>query len=268
MLNEYFEKHSNLIKGNYDLLRLNYDAEAIHNFRLSLKRTKVVLQFLEVLTNSKITASENIKKYRPIFKKTGRIRDLQVQTDLYITLTDETNISDTSYIKYLANRESKSYKKLKSSFTDNDLFFLSEFNDLIVANTKNISDEDLVNTGNELAREKANRIKEIYSQDKSHIRFHAIRGILKDIYYLNNIVNTQLALQEILNIDHDRLNTLGSMFGAWHDKINALAFLKKFLAKNTDKKEVYDELVRSLDQKRAEEYLVLDEILHSELKIK
>ena len=65
MLIEYFEKHSLIIQDNYNTLKTVYDVEAVHNFRISLKRIKVVLQFLEFLTKTEVIATDQIKKYRP-----------------------------------------------------------------------------------------------------------------------------------------------------------------------------------------------------------
>ena len=267
MLIEYFEKHSLIIQDNYNTLKTVYDAEAVHNFRISLKRIKVVLQFLEFLTSSRVSASDKIKKYRPIYKKTGRLRDLHVQIDLYDVISEEINISNNYYINYLLKSENKSYNKLKSSFKEDDLIFLTEIRKLILFNTKDIKAEYLLTKGHEFAREKFSRIKELYKNNISQELFHAIRTQLKDIYYLNNIFKQQLQLRTIINIDHERLNEVGTLFGAWHDKVNAVAFLNRFLKKDPEKKEVYKDFLHTLNQRKEEEFLLLDKILLDELRI-
>ena len=58
------------------------------------------------------------------------------------------------------------------------------------------------------------------------------------------------------------------MFGTWHDKVNAVAFLNRFLKKDPENKEDYKDLLHTLNQKKEEEFLLLDKILQLELKIK
>ena len=268
MLIEYFEKHSLIIQDNYNTFKTGYNAEAVHNFRISLKRIKVVLQFLEFLNDSKVLASDQIKKFKTIYKKTGRLRDIHVQIELYKIISEELEITDNSYFESLLKRENKSYNKLKASLKEDDLLFLSEIRELILANTKDLQADYLLTKGNDFAGVKFAKIKELYKNNNSENLFHAIRALIKDIYYLNNIFNQQLLLNDIINVDHERLNELGSIFGIWHDKVNAVAFLERYLKKNPEKNEVYSNSLSTLIHRKDEEFLLLNRILREELKIK
>jgi CHAD domain-containing protein len=54
------------------------DEDAIHDFRVAIKKTRTVLNFLEYMSYKRTKKRGILKEFRPVFKKTGLIRELQM----------------------------------------------------------------------------------------------------------------------------------------------------------------------------------------------
>ena len=57
---------------------MELDEDSIHDFRVAIKKTRTVLNFLEYMSYGKTKKQEILKEFKPIFRKTGLIRELQV----------------------------------------------------------------------------------------------------------------------------------------------------------------------------------------------
>ncbi|MBE9491269.1 MAG: CHAD domain-containing protein [Bacteroidetes bacterium] len=267
----YFLKHRELISQNLELARKNDNTEAIHNLRLSLKRIKVLLQYIEYISNKVIKAEDELKNIKGLFKKAGRLRDIQVQIQLLQTYEQGLKVKFRKYEKFLTKLESKGQKKYINAYTAFDKNYLDKLEFQIKNILKDIADEIIGEKATLLMKDKLHIIRNIYYKEKNEKSFHKIRTQFKDIIYLNNMVQGKLPVDEVLKINDERLGELGNLLGTWHDKLTALTYLETFNERsgefNNNEKSQYDILAGKILEDKNREFAHLDHIFQNEIRI-
>lgn len=78
----YLDKRLSGIRENYGLARENVDAEAVHDLRVHLKRTRALFSLIEALEPG-FNARREFRPFRALARATRRLRDIQVQLELF-----------------------------------------------------------------------------------------------------------------------------------------------------------------------------------------
>jgi len=267
---QYYTKHRELILENLNLSRSENIIEPIHDMRVSFKRLIILLQFLEQLSDGGLIAKKEYQHFNNFYKKSGRLRDLHVQYQLLAKYIQQTSRSYQEYDNYLKERIIKREIKYLESL---DKFQTDFFNDLgkkcssIIQQT---DQKDLGNIARSLLVSKCADIFTAYHQQDGEKRFHNIRRFMKELQYLNNILNNELPLESHLNINAERLSEVGQLLGAWHDKLTAEYFLMGYLSKYHNKIEspdAYSSLLELIRHEKNDEYQQLDNIFIDEVQL-
>ena len=268
---EYYKKHRKLILDNLRLSAGEDNIDPVHDMRVSFKRLKILLQFLEKLSNEKVKARHEYAHFNAFYKTSGRLRDLHVQKQLLDSYIDDQNRSYSEYSDYLSDRIQKRNKKYQRALKDFDTgFFKSNFDQLFESVLSDVSDNTIIGIAGRILDNKSHAIRKFYQQGKDEKRFHEIRRSMKDLQYLNNMLKDELPISNALNIDSDRLAELGQLLGGWHDKLTAEKVLSRFIRKSLedpDNAEVYFDLLKQIEKNKNTEYLHLDKILAREIKL-
>ena len=268
---EYYKKHRQLILENLELSRLDENADIIHDMRVSFKRLKILLQFLEKISGGDFIAREECKHFNKFYKKSGRLRDLHVHINLISFYKDKTKEAYLGYLEYIQkhiNKQNHRYQKALNCFNTDFFDTLGLKCDSIV---KDKSDQDLIIIATGILTSKLAEIKLAYQQALHDKSFHRIRRYLKELQYLNNIIKDRLPLKAELNIDSCRLAEIGQLLGAWHDKLNAEKILSNYISKarlQPEQQASYLKLLAMIQKDKATEYQHLDTILADELNLK
>ncbi len=108
------KKIKETLPGVFDL-----DEEAIHDFRVSLKKLRTVLNFLDYWSYGQTSKRPLMIQFKPIFKKTGRIRELQIHKSLVPIMAElsglEIDFLDKK-INYQIIRNKKYLKQIVKAF--------------------------------------------------------------------------------------------------------------------------------------------------------
>jgi CHAD domain-containing protein len=268
----YYVKHKAQVNHNIELyFRDKEDIEAIHNLRLSMKRLKVLLYQMEYLSEKEYRAKEALKYLDRLFKKAGVLRDVQVQRELFEEYSKELDISLDSYLKYLSKNEQDGKAGYEKAMKEFDIGYLDRIEKQIIDILSSISGDVVHYKAAIFMGDKLKSIKNTYYKSNEEMRFHKIRRHLKDINYLNNITGGKLPVAKAMHISEERLSELGTLLGEWHDKVNALIFLKSYKDKagklGTTENSLYSKVYNHIEQQKKSEYLKLNSAFKKELKI-
>ncbi len=214
---EYYKKHKAIIEEQLPLCSDPNDVEAIHNLRLSVKRIRVVAMLAELLSEDTLHSKILLKPINKFFKRSGKLRDVQVITQL---LASFNNNDLQPVISTFKEREKKQRTKFETVLGVFDTNCLDDFEHALNELLKSVSVTKAYAGGQMLLSDLENDMHELFHSRTDEKRMHDIRTRLKNINYLNNIYNGQLPVQDHLSIDADRLRELGEMAGAWHDSLN------------------------------------------------
>jgi CHAD domain-containing protein len=226
---EYYQKHKAIIEEQLPLCSDPNDVEAIHNLRLSVKRIRVVAMLAELLSEDTLHSKILLKPINKFFKRSGKLRDVQVTTQL---LASFSNNNLQPVISTFKEREKKQRAKFETVLVLFDTKCLDDFEYALNELLKNISVTKAYAGGQMLLSNLENDMHELFHSRTDEKKMHAIRTRIKNINYLNNIYYGQLPVQDHLGIDPNRLRELGEMAGDWHDCLNLETTLNKFIAKN------------------------------------
>lgn len=265
---KYYQKHQQQVIENFQLSLETDNVDAIHDMRVSFKRFKILLQILEKISDGKIVAKQEYGHFNKLYKASGRLRDLHVQRQLLDAYKLRNGNSYEHYSDYIERRIIKrriKYLLVASAFLPDFMTELgNQCQDLVSAEQT----QYLLSASAAIITSKLASISQAYHQGDEP-SFHKIRRALKEIQYLNNIMDNQLPIRQLVNIDALRVAELGQMLGAWHDKWNGQLMLDEFLSGNQgiDNPEAYHSLLKLLKLEKENEYRQIEKILQTEMKL-
>ena len=262
----YFQKHKLLIEENLLLCKDPEDVEAIHNFRLSVKRLRVLASLSDLISDDVFDAKSSLREINKLFKRSGRLRDLQVTGQL---MTGQQNKDLEPLIKLFHQRIAKQRVKFEKAL---DIFHkgsLDEFERKLYGLLQNVSEKKAVACGHILLATLKSDIHILFHGSTKEKRLHEIRTKLKDIIYLSNIFDERLPVQDYIHISIERLRELGELAGAWHDCLILEVSLGKYLRKHPDTENInsLQEFMQKLKVKKQDLYQEYACILMNEMKI-
>jgi len=261
---EYYRKHRKIIEENIELSRDPGDVEAIHNLRLSIKRMRVVAMLAKILSRGKFNRKQQLKDIRKMFRRAGRLRDVQVALQLLKEYEDDGLQSVTDHLKVRELKNRRRYEYVLSGF---DPAILNRFEDSLSETLAGIGEKEMKHAGYKLLSDLEFDIHSIYHGSREEKRLHRIRRRLKDINYLNNIFNESLPLTDHLSISADKLREISELAGTWHDCLMLEIVLGKTISKDPDSS---DDIVQVLSKINIKKKDLHDEyvcILLNEMKI-
>jgi CHAD domain-containing protein len=260
----YFRKHKQIIEENFELSQNPNDIEAIHNMRLSIKRLRVVARLADMISFETFDRKSSLKEINGLFKRAGRLRDVQVTRLLMEELgREELN----PVILTFRERELKFRTKYETAMQEFDEESLERFDKKLAGTFKGKSETESFETGLLLLTDLETEIYELFHGSTLEKRLHNVRTRLKDINYLNNIFDEALPVQDHLNISVDRLRELGEIAGSWHDFLNLELKLGKYIGKNPSETESLQAVLSDLKKKKQDLHQEYTCILINEMKI-
>ncbi len=230
----YFYKHKSLIEENLLLCADPKDVEAVHNLRLSIKRLRVLARLADELSNGAFDAMGSMKKINKLFKRAGRLRDLHVLLALSTELPEKPLPALTDFTTHLQACEEIQRNKFELSLHSFKGKSLDDFGLKLNAVLADVSEKKALMGGHQLLATYISEISDLFHGGTDEKRLHNIRSRLKDINYLNNIFEEQLHIEEQIHISLERLKEVGELAGSWHDCLNFISRLEKFILKHTD----------------------------------
>jgi len=265
MILTYFRKHKQLIEENLSLCADPQDIEAVHNLRLSIKRLRVLARLTELI-DPKFDAKAKLRETNKLFKRAGRIRDIQITSQLFI---DYQNQALDPVIERLRQREEKQRLRFDQALSIFNKEVLNDFESRLTEVLKGKSIQYNLGMGQALLSDWEIEVHELFHGNTKEKRMHDIRTRLKDINYLNNIFDDQLPVREQLNISIERLKELGEIAGTWHDDLNLETELGKFMRKHPDLASIESlkEIISEIRVKKQGLYQEYSCILMNEMKV-
>jgi len=213
-LKKYKSLSQNLKKVKKQTLKTG-TPETIHQLRVSLKKTNAFFRLLESI-NSEFDASEAFKPFKKIFKKAGRVRDINVQSDLLKKLEKEFKMKVSHQHALLKKKEKNEFQSYKKYLKKN----AGRFDKKIGKKELKIFDDDpsLLKIKLYLVKQLEQIIDLMTSKKIDNSRLHKIRIQLKEYFYNVDLVNECILKNKIIVRHLAQLHELQDQLGKWHDR--------------------------------------------------
>jgi len=243
IIQQYYSEHKSVFEENFNKALNNFDAEAIHKMRTSTKRLRALFRLIQFLSPGKFKAKKQLKKLRNLFRHAGKIREIQVEEMLVYELEEKLDQNFVEYSEYLLIREHREIARFLKSIpklSDRKKILNDEY---ILKTIKSIKSESLSENAKKFLTKKILSIKKLNSKAVSIARIHRNRTLLKQIYYLYDILSNLTGQEKIMNVSKERMREIEQQIGRWHDKVNSFHYLNAFFrTKNGKKTERYKNL--------------------------
>ena len=246
----------------------SFDELAIHDFRVSLKKLKAVLGFIQKYDLFKQGSGNLLKILKPVFKSGGRLRDLQVNHQLvrdYEKKQGDNLVGFRAFISTEILLVEEDFKNISK-----DAIQLLEELDRSFLLKGLREKEDKIQNASKIFLEKTFRkaAKILLSNITEKDKYHRIRKVLKKARFVFEM-NME---QERNTMDHHAhlhaLKRLESILGTWHDSISLQAELKAYLGRmknpEANHHEVYQGFLLQIDSDIHEQLIGFEDLFMKE----
>jgi len=240
------------------------EEEPIHDFRVCTKKLHTVLSFLEYLSYHQISRRELYKQFRVPFKKTGRIRELQIHI-AQLSVLGETTGHDTSFlarkINYQIDRNRpfirEEIKKLKLRIPK----FFSHLQGLIEQTCEGRSRHDAAMNYQLQLEKKIQKLVKGENPDLLRIR----KLFKQKVYVFDSIQESELL--SFYKEFRAEWEILESTMGIWHDQVILLQYLIRGLKWKRLNDEEYKIMMRLIAHLRSSTSRMEKQLIRSIPKI-
>jgi len=224
----YYDKKLDETRSNFSLALEARDFDGIHDLRVGLKRMKAFFNMVEAL-NLDFDAVKRFRPFRRIAKRTGGLRDAQVQRKLVEKKSGELGVDMQDYLDYLERRELEAYETFRAFAEKGPLSGLEKSRKHIEKALKPIT--GIAAETRALGRfhnQKNNLIMLNSGSSLKDNTLHRVRILSKEIHYTFEL------LQQCFHIYEDRIDftaaikTVHQVLGAWHDCDVSLGYIDAF----------------------------------------
>jgi len=249
LLLTYLQNQKEIFFANYKNAVKTADIEAIHDMRVSLKRLNTLVKLLNCSKKANFRLKSAAEPLRSLFKKTGRIRDFQIFSELLTTYQNENQYDNTLLIANCNNNEKKLTQLFYDSIQLSDYLGLKRNFNNIHSHIKLKNDDEIALQSDLFKKESEARVVRFSDPSNVNYNLHSTRKAIKDMSYLQEM----LGKSELANDDQlVKYKEVGRLLGDWHDK----SILYNYLVSNEYKLflgiEHFDDLLDKLKTERDE----------------
>jgi CHAD domain-containing protein len=217
VISGYLIKYLEQFRNNLEKAMEEYDPEAIHEYRVSVKRIRAIIRALDRVYDDPLFPGKMIEPLRDMFKAGGTIRDDQVQIGLVENIEKEFRQSFPLIKTYYYNR----IEAQRDSFFMKSIDFDRECIDIISRQIENIldplDDEFLEATLYSRLHEAMEKLKrKRYDLDKPEM-LHRFRTRFKENGYVAEMIYQSKYIHKITKSAYNRMKNFGQELGNWHD---------------------------------------------------
>ncbi|MDX2442327.1 MAG: CHAD domain-containing protein [Bacteroidales bacterium] len=245
----YLLENLTKFEENYRNAVISLDEDAIHDYRVALKKLRTLNLFLKESGLERTWLKSSLKGFKKIFKIGGAIRDFQVFKNLTREYEIKLSTRYTTFLDYLDVQ----IPLVWELFIENSAKILSR---LEKGEWKNIVGADFGYKDNQVHLaalkfiwDKMDAANEILKEENlDDYQLHQIRKILKQIRFIYEMRMAEEWKKPEHQLHLELLKKLETILGIWHDKVTMLLSLKNFLDQLSDQKEksMYNSLEKKL----------------------
>ena len=251
IIRDYYIEHKTIFDQKFRLVLDSFDMEAIHKMRTTTKRLRGLFQLIEFLSTKKFKAKKQLKKIRILFKYAGKIREIQIEQLIVWEFEKKLNENYSDYLEYLLRKEHIEIARFLKHLPEIDRRESMLNHEEILAAIESINPEKLHKKANKFINSKTKSLQGLINKPSSNHTIHGSRTILKQLYYLYDVLIFISVKNDILNLPALKIRELEQEIGRWHDLVNSSIYLNSFSKTKHGKKiEKYKVLKKGVKKER------------------
>ncbi len=227
LLNRYLYYQRKTFEKCFPRIHDITDDEAIHDIRVSIKKTRTLLLLLDHIFPGEWDIKTKYRPYRKIFKRLGLIRDLQVQQKLASYLKQKTSANIEGYQAFLREQEKMIRFNVNAWLRQSSLPDWHSLETDIHTSYFRTEKKLIIQKANEYINFRIQEAKRLSSQ-KDRITIHLIRRLLKEARYMLDMMISVFRNKTDYKEFQSRIKPIENYLGEWHDRMVALDYIFKY----------------------------------------
>jgi CHAD domain-containing protein len=213
----YLDYYFNHFVKNFEKARSEFDDEAIHQFRVSIKRIRSVFRAINKIYPGHPLADELLDPLREMFKAGGTIRDEQVQLELIKNIETSNKISFPLTRDLYQRKIGNSIDEflIRSKFFDQKI--LETFSGDIADSLAQFEGTDIQSRFYSWMEHSMEKIRQRRHRATDPFLLHRFRTRFKELSYLVEMIHDSDLNPNIEKHTYQKLKIFGQQLGDWHD---------------------------------------------------
>ncbi len=215
---KYIKKQLNQFRKNYIRSSSLKNKEAIHDFRVALKRIVAIIKFLKrynLKRNiTKVYKSSNLDSF---YEAGGRLREIQINKKILKTYKEKYDNRFSTVTNYLKGQEKIAIRNLKKSRGTISFKKTKKFESILLKNFGVLPEDKILVLVDQFISARISEIETLILDHHVESKLHLIRKLIKSIKYLLEMSGLKERSYGKLNFTIDRITLLEDWIGQWHD---------------------------------------------------
>lgn len=225
---DYLKTQQKELNQNLKKAKETFDFDAIHDFRVNIKRIRSVFKLMEYIDPEFFNTKEMFKDVKKLFKSAGLIRDMQVQIRLILYFEEKYAIKHINFKHFLEQKEAIGRDKLINAIAKFNTEGLTKKYQYIESYLNKYFSITTENKTFALLSDRVHEVKTIADISNDEESVHDIRAKLKDVTYLLKIMSNAKH-PKLESYDMSRVKDLAQKLGEWHDRVVLYYLIDIFL---------------------------------------
>lgn len=217
VIRNYFSRYLANFRLNLEKAMDEYDPEAIHEYRVSVKRIRAIIRALDRVYDYPLFSGKMIQPLRLMFKAGGTIRDDQVQIGLVENIENDSGHSfpliKAFYYKRIENQRDSFFLKSIDFEYDSIETISRQIENILEPLDDNILEANLYQTLHESMEKLKKKRYDLELPDK----LHRFRTRFKENGYVAEMIYQSKYSHRISRTAYNRMKNFGQDLGNWHD---------------------------------------------------
>lgn len=217
VINNYFSKYLENFRLNLDKAMEEYDPEAIHEYRVSVKRIRAIIRALDRVYDNPLFSGKMIQPLRLMFKAGGTIRDDHVQIGLVEKIENESGnafpLIKAFYYKRIENQRDAFFLRSIDFEYDSIISISHQIENILDPLDDNFLETNLYNTLHESMEKLKKKRYDLELPEK----LHRFRTRFKENGYVAEMIYQSKYTHKIGKTAYNRMKNFGQELGTWHD---------------------------------------------------
>lgn len=193
--------------------------KAHHSFRLAMKQLRVFVPILK--------ASSGLLRMNKLWKYSGRLRNMQVQSRMIKCIMRETEQRDPEFLEFVRSRKKSAGRRMKVEVSSISAKSLRRECRDIERMARDLSDDVLGDRIQESLVDRSKLMESLLQPGVDSERAHHFRVLLKEINYLRRLTGH--------HTEEPMLEQAAELLGQWHDCEVAIRLYAEYLKKHPER---------------------------------
>jgi CHAD domain-containing protein len=215
---KYIKKQFNLLRKNIPRSFKLKNWDAIHDFRVALKRIIAILKFIKQHDLKKnISGLYKVTRLHYIYNAGGDLREIQINRRILKSYRERFDYPISAFSKFLKKKEKIAGRKLRKSRLNFSLKKCRKFESQLLKTFRGIHEHELQALVDNFISGRIAEIETLILDHHVESKLHRIRKLVKRIKYMLEMSGYERRSYGTLNFTIEKITLLEDHIGRWHD---------------------------------------------------